>query len=44
MAGFVLNALGHIPKEGEQVRHHGLRLVVMEMKGVKIERILVRRA
>ena len=44
LAGFVLSSLGHIPKEGEQVRYNGLRLVVAEMKGVKIERILVTRS
>ena len=43
LAGFVLASLGHIPVEGEQVRHNGLRLVVAEMKGIKIERILVRK-
>ena len=41
LAGFVLSALGHIPQEGEQVRYDGLRLVVTQMKGVKIERLLV---
>lgn len=43
LAGFVLASLGHIPVEGEQVRHNGLRLVVSEMKGIKIDRILVRK-
>lgn len=43
VAGFVLNVLGHIPKEGEQLRHDNLKLVITEMKGVKIEKILVAR-
>ena len=43
LAGFVLAVLGHIPREGEQLRYDSLRLVVTEMKGVKIERILVTR-
>ncbi len=43
LAGFVLKKLGHIPHEGEQVRHNGQRLVVTQIKGVKIERILVAR-
>jgi putative hemolysin len=43
VAGFVLNLLGHIPKEGEQLRHGKLKFVVTEMKGVKIEKILVTR-
>jgi putative hemolysin len=43
VAGFVLNLLGHIPKEGEQLKHDKLKFVVTEMKGVKIEKILVTR-
>lgn len=43
VAGFVLNLLGHIPKEGEQLKHGRLKFVVTEMKGVKIEKILVTR-
>ncbi len=41
VAGFVLSVLGHIPKEGEQLKHHDLKMVVTEMRGVKIEKILV---
>jgi putative hemolysin len=41
VAGFLLSLLGYIPKEGEQVRFGNLKLVVTEMRGVKIERILV---
>jgi len=41
VAGFVLNALGHIPKEGEQVLGDGFRMVVAEVQGVKIERVRV---
>jgi CBS domain containing-hemolysin-like protein len=41
VAGFVLNVLARIPKEGEQLRHGGLKMVITEVKGVKIERILV---
>lgn len=41
VAGFLLNLIGHIPKEGEQVRFGNLKLVVTEMHGVKIEKILV---
>jgi len=40
VAGFVLNLLGRIPKEGEQLRHEKLKMVITEVKGVKIERIL----
>jgi len=53
VAGFVLSRLGHIPQEGEQIVYNsaedgrpsgpGLRLVVTEMRGRKIERVLVQR-
>ena len=41
VAGFVLNLLGHIPKPGEQLRYKGLKLGITEMRGVKIEKILL---
>lgn len=41
VAGFVLNALGHIPREGEQLKYNNLKLVITEMKGVKIGKILI---
>ena len=41
VAGFILSALGHIPKEGEQVQGDGFRMVVAEVQGVKIERVRV---
>jgi len=41
VAGFVLNLLGHIPKPGERLRYKGLKLAITEMRGVKIEKILL---
>ncbi|MFC1954006.1 HlyC/CorC family transporter [Chloroflexota bacterium] len=41
VAGFMLSLLGHIPKPNEQLRYKDLKLVVTEMKGQKIERILL---
>ncbi len=41
VAGFVLHLLGHIPKQGEQLRYKGLKLVITKMRGVKIEEILL---
>jgi putative hemolysin len=41
VAGFVLNLLGYIPREGEQLRYNELKLVILEMRGLKIEKILV---
>lgn len=43
VAGFVLHLLGHIPKEGEQLRYDKLKLAITAMKGLKIDRILVTR-
>jgi putative hemolysin len=41
VAGFILSLLGHIPRRNEQLRYHGLKIVITEMKGQKIEKILV---
>ena len=41
VAGFILDLLGHIPKPGQQLRYKGLKLVITEMKGLKIEKILL---
>lgn len=41
VAGFVLADLGHIPREGEEVYYHGLKIVVTEMSGVKIETVTI---
>ncbi len=41
VAGFVLSRLGQIPKAGEQLRYKGMKLVIAEMKGLKIEKILL---
>jgi len=41
VAGFVLNLLGKIPKSGQKIKYKGLKLVITEMKGLKIEKILV---
>ena len=41
IAGFVLHLLGHIPRQGEQLRYKGLKLVITKMRGLKIEEILL---
>jgi len=41
VAGFVLHLLGHIPKQGEQLKYKGLKIVITEMRGMKIEKILL---
>lgn len=41
VAGFVLAMLGHIPQEGEQFKFQNLTVTVTEVKGVKIEKVLI---
>ena len=41
VAGFILSLLGHIPKRNEQLRYKGLKMVITEMRGLKIEKILL---
>jgi len=41
VAGFVLHLLGHIPRQGEQLRYKGLKLVITKMRDMKIEEILL---
>ena len=43
VAGFVLDLLGHIPEVNEQLRYKDLKLVITEMRGPKIEKILLTR-
>ncbi len=43
IAGFVLDQLGHIPREGETVNYNSYRIVVSEVKGVKIESVVITR-
>ncbi len=43
VAGFILNLLGRIPKQGEQLKYHSLKIVITRMRGLKIEEILVTR-
>ncbi len=41
VAGFVLHLLGHIPRQGEQIKYKGLKLGITKMHGVKIEEVLL---
>ncbi len=43
VAGFVLDQLGHIPREGETITLDGYRITVSEVKGVKIESVVITR-
>ena len=41
VAGFILSLLGHIPKQGKQLRYKGLKMVITKMRGLKIEEVLI---
>ena len=41
VAGFILSLLGHIPQTNEQLWYRGLKMVITEMRGLKIEEILL---
>ena len=41
VAGFILSHLGRIPKQGEQFKYHDLKFVISQMRGLKIEKIVV---
>jgi putative hemolysin len=41
IAGFILSLLGHIPRRREQMRYEKLKMVITEMKGHKIEKIVL---
>ena len=43
VAGYVLSVLGHIPQEGEVVAGDAFRITVSEVKGRKIEEVVVTR-
>ena len=44
VAGFILDTMGNIPVEGEYFWYKDLRINVDEMRGVKIERVIITRA
>ena len=41
VAGFILSLLGRIPRTGERLRYKNMNLTITEMRGLKIERILL---
>jgi len=41
VAGFILSLLGRIPETGEVIRYNSMNLRVTEMRGLKIEKILL---
>jgi len=43
MAGFVLYHLGHLPAAGESFEHDGVRYEVVDMDGLRVDKLLVSR-
>lgn len=41
IAGFILSRIGHIPRQGEQLRYRNVRIVVTKMRAMKIEEVLL---
>lgn len=41
VAGFILSRLGRIPKRGEQLKYQDLEFTVTDMRGMKIEKVMV---
>jgi putative hemolysin len=41
VAGFILSILGRIPRTGERIRFKGMNLTITEMRGMKIEKVLL---
>jgi len=41
VAGFILDLLGYIPKIGQRLKYKGMKLVITEMRGLKIEKIML---
>ena len=41
VAGFILSHLGRIPKQGEHFKYQNLKFVITEMRGMKIEKVIV---
>ena len=43
IGGFLFGLFGHMPKVGEKLRYHGLKFLILEMEGKKIEKIKITR-
>jgi putative hemolysin len=41
VAGFILSQLGRIPESGERMRYKGITLTITEMRGLKIEKVVL---
>jgi putative hemolysin len=43
VAGFILSHLGRVPRQGEHFKYQNLKFVITEMRGMKIEKVIVTR-
>ncbi len=43
IGGFLFGLFGHLPKVGEQLRYQGLKFLILEMNGRRIEKIKITR-
>jgi putative hemolysin len=41
IAGLILDRLGYIPKQGQQIKLQNLKVVITRMKGMKIDEVLI---
>jgi putative hemolysin len=41
VAGFILSHLGRVPRQGEHFKYQNLKFVIIEMRGMKIEKVMV---
>jgi CBS domain containing-hemolysin-like protein len=41
VAGFILSHLGRVPRQGENFKYQNLKFVITEMRGMKIEKVMV---
>ncbi len=39
--GFVIKQLGHVPVEGETFRHHGYDVEIIDMDGLRVDKVLL---
>jgi putative hemolysin len=43
LAGFILHYLNHLPVTGEKLEHNGYEMEVVDMDGIKIDKVLIRK-
>jgi putative hemolysin len=43
LAGFIIHFLNHLPATGEKLAHNGYEMEVVDMDGVKIDKVLIRK-